>query len=124
MTERNDTPTFDAAAFLKALTGMPGVYRMLDAERAMPVVDDRMISTQRRKDAEAAKKIEKDFAILASSRLCVGFFLVCDRSTRAWSTSCPWSIYHQYCGSGFFVGAASAAKGNGTSFAADTQRAH
>jgi len=84
MAEQHDTATFDATAFLKTLTGRPGVYRMLDAERAMPVVGDRMISTQRRKDAEAAKKIEKDFAILASSRLCVGFFLVCDCSSRVW----------------------------------------
>ena len=35
MTERNDTATFDATAFLKTLTGRPGVYRMLDAEGAV-----------------------------------------------------------------------------------------
>ncbi len=32
MTEQNNTPAFDAQAFLKTLTGKPGVYRMLDAE--------------------------------------------------------------------------------------------
>ncbi len=31
----DDTATFDAAAFLKTLTGRPGVYRMLDAEKSV-----------------------------------------------------------------------------------------